>query len=261
MQKQFGKIGAVRRRYASPRTHDSGALQPDAPSGPIAARERLACALSPAGPPALERTTPAVSNPVIDLRSDTPALPEKPIGVLNTGDIATLDEPTMSLEPYQGQDMRAMQNISAITTMPFVAWQAWRAYRTHLRQRQSTVQMLALSCVLRPVDVELRYTTPLPKVGVCVGAPDAQSSHDMEFSLYLEPSTSSLRARGTQLFRWLQHEWTTTCMPKVRASVGAGRRLWILLLAQAYKANSRQQQEAESDAIIRLLKTQRLQPW
>jgi hypothetical protein len=33
------------------------------------------------------------------------------------------------------------------------------------------------------------------------------------------------------------------------------------LIAQVYKANSQQQEEAESDAIIRLLKTQRLQPW
>ena len=157
--------------------------------------------------------------------------------------------------------MRGMQNISDIITMPSVAWQAWRIYRTHLRQRQSTVQMLALSCVLRPSDVELRYITPLSKVGVCIGAPDTHGSHDMEFSLYLEPSTNSMQAQGAQLLHRLRHEWTTTCMPIVQAGVAAARRWWILLIAQVYKANSRQQQEAESDAIIRLLKTQRLQPW
>ncbi|MBH0184546.1 MAG: hypothetical protein HP477_03750 [Nitrospira sp.] len=157
--------------------------------------------------------------------------------------------------------MRDMQNISDIIAMPFVAWQAWRAYRTHVRHRQSTVQMLARSCVLRPVDVELRYSTPLQKIGICIGASDAQSSHDMEFSLYLQPSTGSMRARGTQLLQWLGHEWTTKWMPTVRRGVKAGRRCWILLIAQVYKANVQQQQEAESDAIIRLLKTQRLQPW
>jgi hypothetical protein len=261
MQKQFGKIGTVRHRYARAHAHGSGGITLDVPSATFAARESRVCVLSQAGPSALASKTTPVKNNVRNIRSDAPVLPEKQTCVISTAGVAAHDEPTTVLETYREHDMRTMQNISAIITMPFVAWQAWRAYRTHLRQRQSTVQMLALSCVLRPVDVELRYITPLPKVGVCIGAPDAQSSHDMEFSLYLEPSTSSMRARGTQLLHWLQHEWTATCMPKVRAGVAAGRRWWILLLAQVYKANSRRQQEEESDAIIRLLKTQRLQPW
>ena len=183
--------------------------------------------------------------------------------MLSTAGIAAPDEPTPTLKTYREHEheMGETQDISEIITMPFVAWQAWRAYRTHSRERQSTIRMLALSCVLRPGDVELRYITPLPKIGVCIGAPDAQGSHDMEFSLYLEPSTGGMRARGTQVLHWLQHEWTTRCMPTVRRGVAAGRRWWILLIAQVYKANSVQQQEAESDAIIRLLKTQRLQPW
>lgn len=261
MQKQFGRIGTVRHRYAGPRAHDSGRIKLGVPSGPSVARESGVCVLSQAGPPALERTaTPATDN-VINRRSGALVPTEEQTCVLNTAGIAAPDEPTTTLETYREYEMRETQNISEIITMPFVAWQAWRAYRTHLRERQSTIQMLALSCVLRPVDVELRYTTPLPKIGVCIGAPDAQGSHDMEFSLYLEPSTGGLRARGTQALHRLRHEWTTRCMPTVRRGVAAGRRWWILLIAQVYKAKSGQQQEAESDAIIRLLKTQRLQPW
>lgn len=244
MQKQLGRIGTVRHRYAGPQAHNSGGIQLDVPSAPCVARESRVCMFAPASPPALKRTAPTEAS------------------VLNTAGIAGLDEPATTLETYREYDMREeTQDISEIMTMPSVAWQAWRAYRTHSRERQSTIQMLALSCVLRPGDVELRYITPLPKLGVCISAPDAQGSHDMEFSLYLEPSTGGMRARGTQVLHWLRHEWATRCMPTVRRGVAAGRRWWILLIAQVYKANSQQQEEAESDAIIRLLKTQRLQPW
>jgi len=261
MQKQFGRIGTVRHRQARPQTHDSGGIKLDVPSGPCVARESQVCMLSPAAPPALERTATPVKHNVINVPSGPLGLPEKEACVLTTAGIAALDEPTPTVETYREYDTRETENISEIITMPLVAWQAWRAYRTHSRERQSTIQMLALSCVLRPGDVELRYVTPLPKIGVCIGAPDAQGSHDMEFSLYLEPSTGGMRARSMQALHWLRHEWTTRCMPTVRRGVAAGRRWWILLIAQVYKANSGQQQEAESDAIIRLLKTQRLQPW
>lgn len=261
MQKQFGRIGTVRHRYAGPQAHDSGVKKLDVPSGPRVAGESRSCMLSPTGPPALERTATPVKSNVINLRAVPLVLPEKEDCVLSTAGIAALEEPSTTLETYREHGMRETQDISEIITMPSVAWQAWRAYRADLRERQSTIQMLALSCVLRPGDVELRYVTPLPKVGVCTGAPDAQGSHDMEYSLYLEPSTGGMRARGTQILHWLRHEWTTRCMPTVRRGVTAGRRWWILLIAQIYKANSGQQQEAESDAIIRLLKTQRLQPW
>lgn len=243
MQKQLGRIGAVRHRYAGPQVHGSGGIKLDVPSAPCVARESRGCMFTPAGPPALKRTATTEAS------------------VLSTAGIAALDEPATTLETYREYDMGDTQDISEIMTMPSVAWQAWRAYRTHSRERQSTIQMLALSCVLRPGDVELRYITPLPRLGVCIGAPDAQGSHDMEFSLYLEPSTGGMRAQGTQVLHWLRHEWVTRCMPTVRRGVAAGRRWWILLIAQVYKANSGQQQEAESDAIIRLLKTQRLQPW
>lgn len=261
MQKQLGRIGTVRHRYAEPQAHDSGGIRLDVPSGPCVARKSQVCISTPAGPPALKRTATPEKHNVVNSRSAPLALPEKEASVLSTAGIAAIDEPATTLETYREYDMGETQDISEIMTMPSVAWQAWRAYRTHSRERESTIQMLALSCVLRPGDVELRYTTPLPKVGVCVGAPDTQGSHDMEFSLYLAPSTGGMRARGTQVLRWLRHEWTTSCMPLVRRGVAAGRRWWILLIAQIYKANSGQQQEAESDAIIRLLKTQRLQPW
>lgn len=261
MPKQIGRIGTVRHRYAGPQAHDSGGIKLDVSSGPCVARESQVCMLSPAGPPALERTATPVKHNLINVRSGPLGLPEKEASVLGTAGIAAPDEPATALETYGEYDTKETENISEIMTMPFVAWQAWRAYRTHSRERQSTIQMLALSCVLRPGDIALRYITPLPKIGVCMGAPDAQGSHDMEFSLYLEPSTGGIRARGMHAFHWLRHEWTTRCMPTVRRGVAAGRRWWILLIAQAYKAKSGQQQETDSDAIIRLLKTQRLQPW
>lgn len=261
MQKQLGRIGTVRHRYAVPQAHDPGGIKLDVPSAPCVAHESQVCMFSPADPPALTRTATPAKNSVVNLRSGPLGLPEKEACVLSTAGSTAPDEPTPTLKTYREYEMGETQDISEIMTMPFVAWQAWRAYRTHSRERQSTIQMLALSCVLRPGDVELRYITPLPKLGVCSGAPDAQGSHDMEFSLYLEPSTGGMRALGTQVLHWLQHEWTTRCMPTVRRGVAAGRRWWILLIAQVYKANSGQQPEAESDAIIRLLKTQRLQPW
>jgi hypothetical protein len=264
MQKQLGRIGTVRHRYAGPQVRDSGEIQidlPPVPSGSCVVRESQFCLSTTASPPALKQTaTPGNSN-VINSRSAPLVLPEKEASVLSSAGIAALDEPATTLETYREYDMRETPDISEIITMPSVAWQAWRAYRTHSRERESTIQMLALSCVLRPGDVGLRYTTPLPKVGVCIGAPDAQGSHDMEYSLYLEPSTGGMRARGMHVLRWVQHEWTTRCMPIVRRGVAVGRRWWILLIAQIYKANSGQPQEPESDAIIRLLKTQRLQPW
>lgn len=261
MQKQLGRIGAVRHRYAEPQAHGSAEMKLDAPSDSCVAHESQVCMLSPASFPALGESATPVNNNVINLLSSAPVLPDNQAAVRNTAESIASDEPTPTLEASRGYDMRDMQHMSDIVAMPFVAWEAWRAYRTHLRHRQSTVQMLARSCVLRPGDVELRYSTPLQKIGVCMGAPDTQSSHDMEFSLYLEPSTDGMRAQGTQALHWVRHEWTTRFMPIVQRSVAAGRRCWILLIAQVYKANAQQQQEAESDAIIRLLKTQRLQPW
>jgi hypothetical protein len=214
--------------------------------------------LSTASVPPLEETATPAENNTINLPSNALVLREKQACVRSAADIAIPEGATAVLGKHRGYDMTRKQNVSAIVTMPFMAW---RAYRSYSRQRRNTIQMLALSCVVRPVDVELRYITPPSKLGVCIGAPDTQTSHDMELSLYLEPLTTSMRARGTQLLQWLRHELATKCMPTVWTGVAAGKRWWSLLGAQTHQAKARQQQEAQSDAIIRLLKTQRLQPW
>jgi len=258
MQKQLGKIGTVRPRYAEPRIHDSEGTKINSSSEPVVPRESRVCVLSAAGVPTHESTAVPAKHSAIDLSSGALDLPESQACVLSTADVAIIKGPTTILEKHRGYGMTGKLNVSTIVAMPFLVWHAWCVYRARAQKRQNAIQMLARSCVVRPGDVGLRYITPSPKLGVFIGDSDTQTSHDMELSLYLEPLTASMRARGRQLLQWLPHELATTCMTKVWTSVAAGKRWWNLVHAQT---KIQHQQEAQSNAIIRLLKTQRLQPW
>lgn len=47
----------------------------------------------------------------------------------------------------------------------------WRTHRERARQKRKVLQMLALSGVVRPSDIEFRYTVPIHKVGTSTASP------------------------------------------------------------------------------------------
>lgn len=53
---------------------------------------------------------------------------------------------------------------------------SWRARRIRAQQKRKALQMLALSGVVRPSDVELRYPIPLVTIRATHSAPDTPSS-------------------------------------------------------------------------------------
>lgn len=79
----------------------------------------------------------------------------------------------------------------------------WRTYRERARQKRNAIHMLALSGVVRPSHIELRYTTPILKVGtskayLCTmpAAIPQQSAPSHEFSI--------VRPQGKHLLQWLR---------------------------------------------------------
>jgi hypothetical protein len=85
----------------------------------------------------------------------------------------------------------------------------WRTHRERSRQKQKVLHMLALSGVVRPSHIELRYTVPILKVGTSnttIGARAATSARRAPD--LIEECTSNLRNRGNQLLRWLRQELT-----------------------------------------------------
>ena len=57
-----------------------------------------------------------------------------------------------------------------------MTFSAWHTRRVRAQQKRKALQMLALSGVVRPSDVELRYPIPLIKISRPHAAPAARSS-------------------------------------------------------------------------------------
>lgn len=228
------------------------------PSGAPVPRENRTDVLSPTDGAVSEALTTPAEDRTANVTSRALVPQANRACVLSAAGAGIPEGSTSALIRYWGRELTDKQKVATIIIMPFVAW---RAYRARERQRRNAIQMLALGCVVRPVNVELRYSTSLQKLGVCISTPDTQSFRDMEFSLYLEPLTANIRARGKQLLQWLRHELTTHYMPKVWKAVEAGKRWCNLSGDQTHQAKVREQKEARSHAMIRLLKSQRLQPW
>jgi hypothetical protein len=116
--------------------------------------------------------------------------------------------------------------VSTITTL----FETWRTYQAHRRQRRETIRMLSLSCVIRPVDMELRYTISPQKLGVCLETPDTQpytqNFRDIESTLYLQPMTATMRTQGKELLQWLRDELAAKYLQNAWKGMEIGRRLW-----------------------------------
>lgn len=89
-----------------------------------------------------------------------------------------------------------------------------RFYRERARQKRKAIQMLALSGVIRPSHVELRYGyhASVAKGGTARPTLHLRSSVDDWPSLVFpskRPTTSALPARGRGWLQWLRQGLTT----------------------------------------------------
>ena len=157
-----------------------------------------------------------------------------------------------ALGRYLGRETIDKEKVLTIMMLPFVAW---HAYQTRLQQRRHAIQLLVRGCVVRPADVDLHYITSARKLGVGTEAQDSQSFRDMELTFCPVPLAAEMRARGKQLLQWLRHELTAKYLPKLRQAVEAGNRWCNLSGDQTHQAKDRQDQDAQSSPLIRIIKT------
>ena len=157
-----------------------------------------------------------------------------------------------ALVKYRGCETIDKEKVLAIMMMPFVAW---HAYHTRQQQRRNAIQMLVRGCVVRPADVDLHYITSARKLGIGSEAQDSQSFRDMELTFCPVPLAAEMRARGKQLLQWLRHELTTKYLPKLRKALEAGNRWCNLSGNQTHQAKDRQDHDAQSSPLIRIIKT------
>jgi len=258
MQKQLGKIRTVRDRATKTRAHGLDGINYNAPSSRLTPKKHRARVLRTVG-----SAVPKVStNPVEDIYIDLPSsslMPKKyqacvlhavPTAVTEMSRTATEDiqinlpsNPPMVQTPRASMPSAAApetstaplarhwshaitETVSTITTL----FANWRTYQVHRRQRRETIEMLSLSCVVRPVDVELRYTISPQKLGVCLETPDTQpytkNFRDIESTLYLQPMTANMRTQGKQLLQWLRDELVAKYLQNAWKGMEIGRRLW-----------------------------------
>ena len=77
----------------------------------------------------------------------------------------------------------------------------------------------------------------------------------MELTFCPVPLAADMRARGKQLLQWLRHELAAKYLPKLRKAVEAGNRWCNLSGDQTHQVNDRQDQDAQSSPLIRIIKT------
>jgi hypothetical protein len=85
---------------------------------------------------------------------------------------------------------------------------AWRTRRLRVQQKQKALQMLALSGVVRPSDVELHYPIPLIKISGTHTAPETRSSSNELMARPLPKSAPQPPLQDTHRFQWLRQELT-----------------------------------------------------
>ena len=156
------------------------------------------------------------------------------------------------LGKYWGRETIDKEKVLTIMMLPFVAW---HAYQTRLQQRRNAIHMLVRGCVVRPADVDLHYITSARKLGIGSEAQDSQSFRDMELTFCPVPLAAEMRARGKQLLQWLRHELAAKYLPKLRKAVEAGNRWCNLSGDQTHQAKDREDQDAQSIPLIRIIKT------
>ncbi|MBH0182575.1 MAG: hypothetical protein HP490_13115 [Nitrospira sp.] len=78
----------------------------------------------------------------------------------------------------------------------------WRAYRMRAQQKRKALQMLAISGVVRPSAVELRYTTPLMKMRTSNSSAELQPVDITKRPAFRRTSSMSQQPQRLQLFQW-----------------------------------------------------------
>ena len=80
----------------------------------------------------------------------------------------------------------------------------WQAKRERAQQKRKALHMLALSGVVRPSHVELRFTVPLLKVGASTASPCTKPAAATQQSVSLQESYVAMIMRDNQLLQWLR---------------------------------------------------------
>lgn len=114
---------------------------------------------------------------------------------------------TIISEKYYGCELTERSKLGQLwsskrrpTPMPLARW---RTYRERAWQKRKALRMLALSGVVRPSHVELRYTIPILKVGTSNASPCTMPTAVNQQSAPLQECSAIMRTRGKQLLQWL----------------------------------------------------------
>jgi hypothetical protein len=78
----------------------------------------------------------------------------------------------------------------------------WRAYRLRLQQKRKAMQMLAISGVVRPSAVELRYTIPLMKMRISNSSAVLQPVDITKRPALRRAASAPKQPQRLQLFQW-----------------------------------------------------------
>ena len=92
-----------------------------------------------------------------------------------------------------------LTNYKRTWTMPL---KIWRAYRMRAQQKRKAMQMLAISGVVRPSAVELRYTIPLMKMRISNSAAELQPVDITKRPTLRRASSAPRQPQRLQLFHW-----------------------------------------------------------
>jgi hypothetical protein len=260
MQKQLGKIRTVRDRSTKTYAHGLDGVSHNVPSSRFTPKKHKACVLRTVGSAVPKVSTNPVESRVValpssslmpqthqpcllravstavaetstktaeDIRVNLPSNPLIPQTHRASMPSAAVPETsTAPLAKYWSHVITETAKVSTITTL----FATWRTYQAHRRQRRETMRMLSLSCVIRPVDVELRYTISPQKLGICLETPDTQpytkNFRDIESTLYLQPMTTNMRTQGKELLQWLRDELAAKYLQNAWKGMEIGRRLW-----------------------------------
>lgn len=80
----------------------------------------------------------------------------------------------------------------------------WRTYRERIQQKRKALRMLALSGVVRPSDIELRYYLPMLKAGSLNHFPCAMPTAAAQQCAPLKESAAAVKAQRNQFLQWLR---------------------------------------------------------
>ena len=78
----------------------------------------------------------------------------------------------------------------------------WRLYKERAQQKRKALRMLALSGVVRPSHIELRYCIPILKIGAALQA-TTSSTVTHQSTRPPQPSVT-IGTGGTQLLQWVR---------------------------------------------------------